>query len=233
MIAEADRKTITEIAREYKVGKVVLFGSSLREGREPNDIDLGVKGIEPRLFFRFYGELLMRLSKPVDVVDLAYRSRFTELVERDGVGSMPQLRERVLAEKENVELALANLRQAMARRDRSVVELTAAASFVHNVYNGIENILKQVLVARSVDVPKAGAWHQELLRLSVTEKVVSNELAQELKEYLGFRHFFVHGYGFMISEEPLQDLASRLPAVWAKFTSEIEHALTVSGPDIQ
>jgi hypothetical protein len=28
---------------------------------------------------------MMRLSKPIDIIDLAYRSRFTELVERDGV----------------------------------------------------------------------------------------------------------------------------------------------------
>ena len=85
MIAKKDRDTITEVAREYGVAKVVLFGSSLVEDREPNDIDLGVSGIEPRLFFRFYGELMMRLSKPIDIIDLAYRSRFTELVERDGV----------------------------------------------------------------------------------------------------------------------------------------------------
>jgi hypothetical protein len=41
---------------------------------------------------------------------------------------MVQLRERILAEKENVEQALANLNQAMARTDRSVVELTAEAA---------------------------------------------------------------------------------------------------------
>jgi predicted nucleotidyltransferase len=85
MIAEKDRDTITEIAREYRVGKIVLFGSSIAEGREPHDIDLGVKGIEPRLFFRFYGELMMRLSKPVDVVDLSQRTLFTELVEETGL----------------------------------------------------------------------------------------------------------------------------------------------------
>jgi hypothetical protein len=138
---------------------------------------------------------------------------------------MAELRERVLAERENVELSLANLRLAMARTDRSVIELTAAASFVHNVYNGIENILKQVLAARSIEVAKVGTWHQELLKRAIAEKVISDELAQELKEYLGFRHFFVHGYGFMVTEEPLQDLASRLPAVWARFIAEIERAL--------
>ena len=138
---------------------------------------------------------------------------------------MSQLRERILAEEENVELALANLSRAMARTDRTVVELTAAASFVSSVYNGIENILKQILADRSIDTPKSGAWHQELLKRSVAEKVVSTELAQELKEYLGFRHFFVHGYGFMVTEEPLQALASHLHDVWARFMSEIGPAL--------
>jgi len=85
MIAKEDRETIAELAREYNVSRVILFGSSAAQDREPNDLDLGVKGIEPRLFFRFYGELLMRLSKPVDLIDLSYKSRFTELVERDGV----------------------------------------------------------------------------------------------------------------------------------------------------
>ena len=89
MIAKKDRDTIAEVAREYGAAKVVLFGSSLAEDREPNDIDLAVEGIEPRPFFRFCGELIMRLSKPVDLADLAYRSRFTELVERNGVVLYP------------------------------------------------------------------------------------------------------------------------------------------------
>jgi predicted nucleotidyltransferase len=51
MIAQKDRETIAEIVREYRVAKVVLFGSSIAENRESQDIDVGVKGIEPRLFF--------------------------------------------------------------------------------------------------------------------------------------------------------------------------------------
>jgi len=85
MIAKEDRETIAELARKYDVGKVILFGSSIAEGRDPNDIDLGVKGIEPRLFFRFYGELMRRLSRPVDLVDLSQRTLFTELVEETGL----------------------------------------------------------------------------------------------------------------------------------------------------
>lgn len=85
MIAKEDRDTIVRLAREYRVTRIILFGSSIAGGREPHDIDLGVKGIEPRLFFRFYGELMKCISKPVDVVDLSQRTLFTELVEETGV----------------------------------------------------------------------------------------------------------------------------------------------------
>ena len=76
---------IIQFARKYQVACVILFGSSIVEGRDARDIDLGVKGIEPRLFFPFYGDLLMHLSKSVDLVDLSHKSRFTDLVEKNGV----------------------------------------------------------------------------------------------------------------------------------------------------
>ena len=85
MIAAADREIIVRLAREYGVSTVVLFGSSLSEDRGARDIDLGVRGIKPRLFFRFYGDLLMHLSKSVDLVDLSRRSRFTDLIEKQGM----------------------------------------------------------------------------------------------------------------------------------------------------
>ena len=64
---------------------VILFGSSTRDDIESNDIDIGVKGIDPRLFFKFYVELFKRLPKPVDFVDLSRKSLFNDLVEETGV----------------------------------------------------------------------------------------------------------------------------------------------------
>ena len=85
MISEADKKTIQEISKKYHAKRVLLFGSSLDPIREGRDIDIGVEGIDPREFFDYYGDLMLKLSKPVDVIDLSETSKFVILVKRDGV----------------------------------------------------------------------------------------------------------------------------------------------------
>jgi uncharacterized protein len=85
MIADRDRQIIEETAARYHVKRVILFGSSLSPDKESRDIDIGVDGLEEKDFFAFYGELMCSLSKPVDVVDLSRKSRFVELIQREGI----------------------------------------------------------------------------------------------------------------------------------------------------
>jgi len=85
MIAETDQQAIETICRKYGAKRALLFGSSLDLRRKAQDIDLAVEGVAPRDFFAFCGELLFALSKPVDVVDLSGRSKFLDLIRRDGV----------------------------------------------------------------------------------------------------------------------------------------------------
>jgi len=83
MITKHEREIILKCAEKYNVSSVFLFGSSIEKG-EYEDIDIGVKGIEPRLFFKFYAELVKNLPKNVDLVDLSKKSLFNlnfELVE--------------------------------------------------------------------------------------------------------------------------------------------------------
>ena len=61
MISEKDKEIIIKYAKKYKVTSIILFGSSTKKDKEFNDIDIGVKGIEPRLFFDFYAELFKNL----------------------------------------------------------------------------------------------------------------------------------------------------------------------------
>lgn len=85
MILEKDKKTIQDIARKYHASRVLLFGSALSDSAESRDIDIAVEGISDADFYAFYGELLYSLSKPVDVIDLSRKTKFTELVLKEGV----------------------------------------------------------------------------------------------------------------------------------------------------
>ena len=85
MITEKDKKTIQVISRKYHIKRVLLFGSSLDAVKESRDIDIAVEGIHPRDFFDYYGELLLKLSKPVDVIDLSEVSKFVTLVKKGGI----------------------------------------------------------------------------------------------------------------------------------------------------
>jgi len=142
---------------------------------------------------------------------------------------MADITRQVAAEKENVEKALGNLRDAMGRREKSVVELAAIATFIHNIYNGIENILKQVLKAKGTEIPKSDTWHKDLLNLSVSLGIIPEKLSDDLYEYLTFRHFFVHAYGFMLEEAHLENLANNITSVWLQFLSVINKYCQTSG----
>lgn len=85
MLHEKDRETILSLARKYRASKVLLFGSSLSPAAESRDIDIAVEGVAAADFFAFYGELLCRLSKPVDVIDLSQTSKFVEMIKVEGV----------------------------------------------------------------------------------------------------------------------------------------------------
>jgi predicted nucleotidyltransferase len=85
MISESDKETILKISKKYRVKRVLLFGSSLNSKYESNDIDIGVEGFQPEDFFKYYGELMIALSKPVDIVDISGSSKFITLIKTEGI----------------------------------------------------------------------------------------------------------------------------------------------------
>ena len=85
MISEIDKSKIIELSKKYNVARVLLFGSTLNPERESKDIDLAVEGLADSNFFKFYGELIFNLSKPVDLFDLTKKSAFRDIIIREGV----------------------------------------------------------------------------------------------------------------------------------------------------
>ena len=84
MITEKDKKTIKEISKKYSAKRVLLFGSSMDSEKESHDIDIAIEGISPKDFFSYYGDLILALSKPVDVIDLSEKSKFSKLILQEG-----------------------------------------------------------------------------------------------------------------------------------------------------
>jgi hypothetical protein len=92
---------------------------------------------------------------------------------------MDELWEEIEAEKELVEKTLNELAQALQSADRSYVMLAGMAAFIHTLYNGIENILKRMLVARNFKLDlQSPFWHHDLLKAAVDQHIISKELAQ-------------------------------------------------------
>lgn len=84
-LSDSEVAIIVECAEKYGVSSVYLFGSAIQGTGRPRDIDLGVNGLPPALFFKFYGELIRRLPRQVDLVDLSKPFLFQRLVVETGL----------------------------------------------------------------------------------------------------------------------------------------------------
>ena len=85
MISTRDKATVAELARRHGAARVWLFGSNANARRRGHDLDLAVEGLPPGRFFQFFGELMLGLSRPVDLVALDDHSKFGALIRREGV----------------------------------------------------------------------------------------------------------------------------------------------------
>lgn len=124
-------------------------------------------------------------------------------------------------ELENMDTVVNILLNEKSKKNHSQIELAGIATYIHNFYNGVENILKQILKSKGIVIEDSAFWHKELLERSIEKKIVSVSLSENLSEFMSFRHFFVHSYSFILNEKKLKDLHKKVFKTYDKFKNEI------------
>jgi uncharacterized protein YutE (UPF0331/DUF86 family) len=122
---------------------------------------------------------------------------------------MSDLRSRVESEQEAVEKTLVALADARSLGALSVLELAGVGALLHNFYNGVENIVKQVFLAKGLAMPEGPAWHRDLLTSAEARQILTHATTEALKQYLAFRHFFSHAYALELDPERMEPLVAR------------------------
>ena len=137
---------------------------------------------------------------------------------------MPDYRPRIEAEYEAIESALSALPESPLST-LSRLEIAGVAAMLHNFYNGIENVLKQVFRSKSSPIPEGESWHRDLLIVATETEILSDRLLDDLKPYLAFRYFFSHGYALNLVPERMEPLVTHAESIFSRFKGEIENAM--------
>jgi uncharacterized protein YutE (UPF0331/DUF86 family) len=108
------------------------------------------------------------------------------------------------------------------KAEYSLSEKASVAALVVNIYGGIENVLKQMLIFDKLDVQDSPEWHEKVLRKAGEIGILPPDLVQVLSRYLAFRNFFLYTYIFNMNWEDIKALVDALNDLIGQIRKEVE-----------
>ena len=99
------------------------------------------------------------------------------------------------------------------------IEMSAAAMVLHSFYNGIENIMILIFKFYDEQLPNSSKWHIEILDKAFApenkrKRIFCDEIKDTMEEYMKFRHFVRHVYGFKLEWERMECLINGIDNFW-------------------
>ncbi len=127
----------------------------------------------------------------------------------------------IRAEKENIQRTIDMINDLLSQQNLSIYETIALGKLLQDVYTGIERILRSELEQQGVKVPKTESWHKEILLEAKQKSIITEDQFDAFRKLLLFRHLQIHGYGYMLDEQRLRELAVPLPVLCNDFLAAI------------
>jgi hypothetical protein len=128
----------------------------------------------------------------------------------------------LLRESRNIEITIELIETLLQRETISTYEMISLGTLLQNVYMGIENILRHQICSRKIPLPKTESWHQDLLLKGHELDLVTEIELPIFKILLLYRHRHIHGYGHLLDEPRLRELAAPVPAVVRGFLDRVK-----------
>lgn len=117
------------------------------------------------------------------------------------------------------------------KSEEGIIFKRSKGSIFHDFYNGCERIFKKIAIELNSGYEDSEKWHKSLLyRMTIPmegirPRVISDELAADLDEFLAFRHLFRNIYGFELKGDRIDYLADKFDRIVETFRKEIEEFL--------
>ena len=125
------------------------------------------------------------------------------------------------AESRNILRTVELIEALLAKESLPMYETIALGKLLQDIYTGIERILRSLLQAAGVEIRKTETWHKDLLLAASERKLISEQHFEAFRNLLLFRHLQIHGYGYMLDEDRLRELATPIPGLCKEFPDSI------------
>ena len=129
--------------------------------------------------------------------------------------------EYISSESGNILRSAEMIEDLLSKEDLSQYEAIALGKLLQDVYTGLERILRTILDSRGIKTRKTESWHKELLVAAKNESLISPAQFEAFRNLLLFRHMQIHGYGFMLDEDRLRELAKPVPNICKDFVATL------------